>query len=520
LLTEDAPGTLPPLASGEATRHARRTLWGACAALLAGYLVYSQTVAFHWDEGFHLLAARLINAGKTPYIDFIFPQAPLNAYWNALWMRVFGENWRVPHVAASLLAVVAFALAARFILDRFPDARWRFPGAIATLLLFGLNFLVVQYAPIAQSYAFSMCMMSAAFLTSTAAVERRGLGMAAIAGFFAGAAVCSTMLAAAAGPVFLLWILVYNQTGSRISKFLGFALGSGLAFSPIIRLLIRAPQQTWFNLVQYHVIYRRVEWPGATVHDIDVLTSWIGRSQGLIIVVLILAAIFFLWDREWERKDRAPFYLCIGIVIAVGLQNGVAHPTFPQYFLPMAPALAILSVLGLYATAQRLAMLHRPGKLIAVLGVIFLLGALRGVFDDRDDFTWPKVEKSARKVELVTPKEAPLMASEPIYFLTRRPIPEGMEFAFAHKLDLGKQRNSLLHIVPRAELERRISAGQYPTDAVCDDNDEVDRVDNLDIYQQKADMGECTIFWQFSSTPKTPSLKAPAPKFDKTAPGK
>jgi hypothetical protein len=254
LLTEDAPGTLPPLASGEATRHARRTLWGACAALLAGYLVYSQTVAFHWDEGFHLLAARLINAGKTPYIDFIFPQAPLNAYWNALWMRVFGENWRVPHVAASLLAVVAFALAVRFILDRFPDARWRFPGAIATLLLFGLNFLVVQYAPIAQSYAFSMCMMSAAFLTSTAAVERRGLGMAAIAGFFAGAAVCSTMLAAAAGPVFLLWILVYNQTGSRISKFLGFALGSGLAFSPIIRLLIRAPQQTWFNLVQYHVM--------------------------------------------------------------------------------------------------------------------------------------------------------------------------------------------------------------------------------------------------------------------------
>ena len=102
-----------------------------------------QTIAFHWDEGFHLqLAARLINAGKTPYIDFIFPQAPLNAYWNALWMRVFGENWRVPHVAASLLAIAAFALTARFILQRFPDARWRYPGAIATLLLFGLNFLV------------------------------------------------------------------------------------------------------------------------------------------------------------------------------------------------------------------------------------------------------------------------------------------------------------------------------------------------------------------------------------------
>ncbi len=165
-------------------------------------------------------------------------------------------------------------------------------------------------------------------------------------------------------------------------------------------------------------------------------------------------------------------------------------------------------------------MLHRPGKLIASLGAIFLLGASARRVRRSRRFQLAKVERSARKVEQVTPKDAPLMASEPIYFLTRRPIPEGMEFAFSHKLDLGKERNALLHIVPRAELERRISAGWYPTDAVCDDSDEVDRVDNLDIYQQKAEMGECTIFWQFSSTPKSPSLKTPAPKFDKTAPGK
>jgi hypothetical protein len=311
LLTEDAPASLPV--------HARKTLWGVCAALLAGYVVYSQTVAFHWDEGFHLLAARLINAGKTPYRDFIFPQAPLNAYWNALWMRLFGENWRVPHVAAALLSIAAFVLTARFVMLRFPDARWRYPGAIAALLLFGLNFLVLQYAPIAQAYAFAMCMMSAAFLASTAAVEKEGSITALAAGFFAGAAVCSTMLAAAAGPLFILWILIYNQAGSRIAKFVGFAVGSAIAFSPVIGLLIKAPQQTWFNLVQYHVIYRRVEWPGATVHDIDVLTSWIARSQGLIFAVLLLAALFFLWDREWERRERAPFYLCIGIVLAVGL---------------------------------------------------------------------------------------------------------------------------------------------------------------------------------------------------------
>ena len=52
----------------------------ALAALLfAGLLLYSQTLAFAWDEGFHLLAAQLIKAGKRPYLDFCFPQTPLNA---------------------------------------------------------------------------------------------------------------------------------------------------------------------------------------------------------------------------------------------------------------------------------------------------------------------------------------------------------------------------------------------------------------------------------------------------------
>ena len=68
--------------------------------LFAGLLLYSQTLSFAWDEGFHLLAAQLINAGKRPYLDFCFPQTPLNAYLNAGWMRVFGESWRPVHALA------------------------------------------------------------------------------------------------------------------------------------------------------------------------------------------------------------------------------------------------------------------------------------------------------------------------------------------------------------------------------------------------------------------------------------
>jgi 4-amino-4-deoxy-L-arabinose transferase-like glycosyltransferase len=493
-------------------------IFAFCATLLPCYLVYSQTMAFHWDEGFHLLAAHLINAGRKPYIDFCFPQAPLNAYWNAAWMRIFGDSWRATHVIAALLTLGAAALIARFLFARFPDPGWRFSAAISGVLLFTLNMLVLQFGALAQAYAFSMFMIAAAMAASAAAMERERWITAALAGFFAGAAVSSTLLAAATGPVFLVWILIYSQRGSRLKKFAGFAAGALVAFAPIIFLFAKGPRQTWFNLVQYHVAYRRVEWPGATVHDVDTLTSWVNHSQGLILSLLALAGVLILWRKSslatldlafaWDRRERAPFTLCLWLMLAVCLQNAFAHPTFPQYFIPMIPAATILATLGLYAVAIRLDVLERPAKLIGALGLIFLVGTVRGMFENRDDFTWRKVERAARKVEEVTPKGATLLGAEEIYFLTHRPVPEGMEFDFSHKLDFGPERNALLHILPRKELERRISARAYSTDAVCDDSDEADRVDGLNIYAQKDDLGECTIFWGFkpATAPAAPSL--------------
>lgn len=491
-----------------------------CATLLPGYLVYSQTMAFHWDEGFHLLAAQLIKAGRTPYIDFCFPQAPLNAYWNAAWMRIFGDSWRGTHVIATLLTLGAAALIARFLFTRFPDAGWRFPAALGAVLLFTLNMLVLQFGPIAQAYAFSMFMVAAALVASAGAVERDGWSTTAIAGFFAAAAVSATLLAAATGPVFLAWILIYSQRGSRLKKFAGFAAGALAAFTPIIFLFAKGPRQTWFNLVQYHAAYRRVDWPGATVHDVDILTSWVNHSQGLILSLLVMAGVLFVWRKSatfdlvltWDRDERAPFILCVWLMLAVGIQNGFAHPTFPQYFIPMIPAATILATLGLYRLATRLEVLERPAKLIGALGLIFLVGALRGMFENRDDFTWRKLERAAQKVEEVTPKGATLLGAEQIYFLTHRTPPEGMEFGFSHKLDFGPERNALLHILPRKELERRISARTYSTDAICDDSDEVDRVDGLGIYAQKADLGECTIFWSFK--PAAPASPQATPSLD------
>src|SRR5690349_445736 len=77
------------------SRHSYTPLLAGTGLIAAALLVYSQTYAFAWDEGFHLLAAQLIAHGKRPYLDFLFAQTPLNAYWNAALMRLFGESWRI-----------------------------------------------------------------------------------------------------------------------------------------------------------------------------------------------------------------------------------------------------------------------------------------------------------------------------------------------------------------------------------------------------------------------------------------
>src|SRR6202000_783228 len=98
----------------------------------AGLMIYSEPVAFTGDEGFHLLAAQLIDSGKRPYIDFCFPQTPLNAYWNAAWLRALGQTWRVPHAVSTVLVMAAMLLAAQFVYARLPEAQsWRVGAALA-----------------------------------------------------------------------------------------------------------------------------------------------------------------------------------------------------------------------------------------------------------------------------------------------------------------------------------------------------------------------------------------------------
>ena len=199
----------------------RPYLW-LCAllALYAALLItYSQTIAFTFDESYHLLAAQLIGDGHTPYLDFCFPQTPLNAYWNAFCLRSFGQTWRVPHFFASLWAILALALIVDYAFRRFPIPEWRFPVALTALCTFGLSAHVFTYAPM-QAYALCLFGLCAAFRMAPRAIDRSSPIAAAWVGFFASVAAASSLLTFTASPVFLLWILFDHLLDQTVEHFL------------------------------------------------------------------------------------------------------------------------------------------------------------------------------------------------------------------------------------------------------------------------------------------------------------
>ena len=470
------------------------------ALLFGALLTYAEAHAFSWDEGFHLGAARLIKNGERPYLDFCFPQTPLNAYWNALWLSVFGDSWRAIHFIAALVVAASIWLAADFVLRRFPVHPWRLAAALATALLFGLNGAVVIFGTIGQAYALCLLLTVAAFRVAVVAVEKRGAVAAGITGALGSGAAAASLLTAPAVPVLLVWILLYNRAGNRITKLLAFIAGGVIPFLPVIWLYAKSPHLVLFNLFEYHLIYRRSHWDEATEHDIGTLLSWIDSPYALLLALLAAGGLLFLATASgWERARRAEFFLAAWITFLMGAEIATAHPTFTWYFLLIVPFLAIPAAVGIYAAGARLYRPDRPGWPVGVLAFLLIVGFGKAIYDDRDALSWTSMEAIAKKVQEVTPPGASLWASEHIYFLTHRPIPEGMEFQAGLKTDMPMSQAAPLHILPGPELARRVKGGAFSTIASCDD-DKIEELGLAQLYAKKEEVGTCTVFWEFTGS--------------------
>ena len=428
--------------------------------------------------------------GKRPYADFLFAQAPLNLYWNALLVRLFGNSWRPAHAAAAIETVGAVVLLAGYFLRRFPYGEWRLRMAITASVLLASNIVVFQYGTIAQPYAICLLAMVAAFRLAVSGADRGSLWLMALSGVAGGAAASSTLLSAPVGPVLLIWLAVRARAGCRIAACAAVAAGELVGLGPLLVDVVRWPRQVVFDVIGYHVFYRQVDWDGWWTHDLILFTSWLDSVQVFLLLGLAGAGVVFVRKSGWDFAVRSEYYLCAWLATALSVFVATAHPTFGQYFSVAVPFVAVLATAGCYAVVRQS---QRPWVFAVVL-VFVAAGLGRTLYDESDNMVWKDLDELAKNVDALTPKGATLAADENVYFLTGRTPPPGLEWTSGHKIDMPIEQARPLHVMPQKELDRLVKHGDFSTYETCYDT-EVERLGLEKIYAKQKQIDDCYLFW-------------------------
>lgn len=207
------------------------------------------------DEGWYLYAARQVRAGKMPYRDFAYTQAPLMPYiYAAVDPLIQKKGLAGGRFFTAILGVLSVAgaglLAARL------TAR-RGSGHAAALLCIGLalvNAYQTYYLTVVKTYSLCSFFLVAGFLTLTFIKEKRSVFLPFLAGACFMAAAGTRLSFGIAVPLITLFFMFYFRTAGRLTWF-WFGLGAFLAAIPVFGVFLwAAPDNFRFFVMQYHTL--------------------------------------------------------------------------------------------------------------------------------------------------------------------------------------------------------------------------------------------------------------------------
>lgn len=472
-----SPPTDPPAAPGRARDFA------FSIALLALVFVPMSLLRFiDGDEGYYLLAARLVSEGQTPYADFFYPQMPLLLYPYELWFKVFGPSW---YGARTLTALFAIAIGVLVHLS-VQKARGSSRAALLAVVLYAASSLVFGWFTVVKTYALSALLLMGAYfvLEHARGIPPRVRLLAS--GFLFGGAVHTRLFLGAVFPGFLPTLLRRQDKGGigRVGWFLAGALA---ALLPNLYYLATAREGFWFGNVGYHLVRSELEPLGALAQKAALALSMIGvyQVEGVVSpqfgILLLLSFCAFAHARITARRvDPA---LWIGLLICV--VSLAPTPTFAQYDCVAVPFLVISAVLWIHEVWSRRSpeSMSAPGRLLRWVATFLVVSYVAlapvdliryafygrdvpGIAGDGDRTNWriPTVQRVTREIDRLNPERRPVITWWPGYFVesSSRILP-GMEDHFgvevAARMDAGERRR--LHLMSESEVLDSLRTGSY-----------------------------------------------------------
>ena len=490
-----------PLPAPRATVTAIRWASGAAVpvtitALAATLLAFSQTGAvFDGDEGLHLVAIQLVNAGQRPFADFFYWHEPLYLYLASTWTRIAGEGWRSLHVLSSILTAATAGVVAHLAgtaLATHDRGRW---SALAAVF-FALNILVVTWGTMAHNYAPALFFIALAMAAALRAVEARGVGAAILSGIGAGAATAVTLLMAPLAPVMLAWIALNTPTAQRGRTLTAFVIGALVPFTPLAWLAWNAPAQTWFGLVTHHLTYR-VRPTETADYQWELLSTAFTSPQVWLLGGLSLYALVTRAGAT-SPASRKTVSLCGWILLTLAPFVTVIHPpVHAVYLVVVAPVLAVLATSGTFGLVAHSRHRLRGSLVGAGVVLVFLSGLALWAYRARPWVSeWARIERFAAEVDRVTPPGATFYTSFPfVYVAAERVPPEGLENEWASLMAIPPEMFATLRLAPAAEIAARVRSGEFDSVLIWRGDARFPPQDLERLYAARADLDNYFVLW-------------------------
>jgi hypothetical protein len=421
-----------------------RVIWSlpVCLGLqvmLFTAMAYSRLI--DTDEGFYLLAVKLVAHGKHPYLDFFFQQMPALPYVYAVWSRVVGLSWTSARMLSVLLSVALGGLLYWHI-ERLYSRKTL---ACLAVLLYALNNLVIAWHSVVKTFALSNFLLFCAYLLVFPEPKRYSGWKAFLGGLLLACAVDTRLYLIAVTPV-LMASLYYSgpHSGGRLKYVWPFAGGLALGLLPNLLLLSRAPDSYVFDNIGYHLIRSDLALRSAIRQKIETflaITNVQGSydGSGAQFAMLGLPALAVVFLRDVDRRLFLPLALSLVLFVTCLMPS----PTFLQYFCVCVPYMVIVAVKFIATMAPPHGVADAPLRLVRTLGLMvaglyLLCGAVaffnygfwgtgvEGIWkrENTIDYRVSTVRQVSKTLEHLVAKDEPVLSFWPGYLVECDCVPQ------------------------------------------------------------------------------------------------
>ena len=449
--------------------------------LLALQVAFFTFVALHrfvdGDEGFYLLASRLVLMHKKPYLDFFYTQAPLLPYAYALWMKFTGVSW----VSAKIFSALLTALLGTLLYEHVCEQTRNWVAGLAAVVMFASSTLIFAWFPVVKTFSLAELFLFAAYVVVSRISPTSSRWLIAASGMSFGLSVDTRSYLLLVTPVFLWWIFRNSDVGARRASTLWFLGGLIVGTLPSLYLFLSSPNAFLFNNMGYHALRSNSGLIGFWEEKFaaivaSFLLKWEGSNaiQASLLFVVSVAFVFSIHKRRYSPR------FAFQIAVAIGLISLLPTPVWPQYFCLCMPFLIVSAVCVVNDLFAELEL--RRARLIAAAACVFLLGIYsassvddfrRFLFTgdgvpggveralDRGDWRVQRVMEVSRAVDQIArPGEIVASFWPGDIFQTHTDSFPGFENDFATPIadKLSSEQRARYHILSPAEIEADFAA--------------------------------------------------------------